>query len=399
MLKKLSLAALIAMGSMSVASATPLTEAIKGVDLSGMIRVRFYNYNKKDANDYNRWRTSSDFKFTIPVSEELKLVYKIGVEGNVYSDDDSINGDKTNVDPNPGENLVFLKYSANGVNVMAGKIPVATSVTGKGHGEARGTGAIATFKASDSLTVAGVWINALKSADAFDSKSGYVTYGLDGNGDVNLSDTKKHVKGVPGKVPNDIYAVAALFNVDMVKGNVWYYHATNAIKNLYTVSVDITPIKGIDVHADYASGKLDEDNAKTKTYFNVSAKTNVDAFSVLAGYAKTDKDEGVVALDGDSPIANVLPVDQKYAIANLTDTSAIYAKAGYSIDDKTNVYLAYAGINDKTVNDADSAEIVLGGSYKYTKKMKFSALYSMFNDKSTANKDVNELKLEAKYSF
>jgi hypothetical protein len=281
MLKKLSLAALIAMGSMSVASATPLTEAIKGVDLSGMIRVRFYNFNKKDANDYNRWRTSSDFKFTIPVSEELKVVYKIGVEGNVYSDDDSINGDKTNVDPNPAENLVFLNYSANGVNVIAGKIPVATSVTGKGHGEAHGTGAIASFKASDNLTVAGVWVDALVALDKV------------------------------GNLENDIYAVASLFDVDMVKGNVWYYHATNAIKNLYTVSADVTPVKGIDVHADYAAGKLDEDGAKTKKYFNVSASYAQDGLSAKLGYAKTSKDEGIVVLDGDAPISAVLPTDQK----------------------------------------------------------------------------------------
>ncbi|WP_456470740.1 major outer membrane protein, partial [Caminibacter sp.] len=40
MLKKLSLAALVALGSVSVASATPLTDAIKNVDLSGMLRIR-----------------------------------------------------------------------------------------------------------------------------------------------------------------------------------------------------------------------------------------------------------------------------------------------------------------------------------------------------------------------
>ena len=43
MLKKLSLAAIIAASGVSFASATPLTEAIKNVDLSGFLRVRFYN--------------------------------------------------------------------------------------------------------------------------------------------------------------------------------------------------------------------------------------------------------------------------------------------------------------------------------------------------------------------
>ncbi|GAB6074525.1 major outer membrane protein [Nautilia lithotrophica] len=370
MLKKLSLAALIAMGSMSVASATPLTEAIKGVDLSGMIRVRFYNNAPKDQNSENRWRTSSDFKFTIPVSEELKVVYKLGVEGSTYADDDNANVAGT--DPNPAENLVFLKYSANGVNVIAGKIPVATSVTGSGHGEAHGAGAIATFKASDNVTLAAAWVNAVKAVD--------------------------NIAG--GALGNDIYAVAALFNVDMVKGNVWYYHATNKIKNLYTVSVDVAPVENVDVHADYAAGKLDAANAKTMKYFNVSAKYTQDAVCAKIGYAKTSKDGDLVVLDMDAPISAVLPTDQKYSIATKNDTAAIYAKVGYNVDAKTNVYVAYSGINDKTVANNDYAEYVVGASYKYTKKMKFSALYSVLDGKNGAsNNDNNELKLEAKYSF
>ena len=371
MLKKLSLAALIAMGSMSVASATPLTEAIKGVDLSGMIRVRFYNYSPKDQNSYNRWRTSSDFKFTIPVSEELKLVYKLGVEGNVYSDDDTGAGKASNVDPNPGENLVFLKYSANGVNVIAGKIPVATSITKSGHGEARGPGAIATFKASDNVTLAAVYIDSIKGVD-----------------------------NVGGALNNDIYAVSALFNVDMVKGNVWYYHATNKIKNLYTVSVDVTPVENVDVHADYAAGKEDYNGAKTMKYFNVSAKYTQDAVCAKIGYAKTSKDGDLVVLDMDAPISDVLPTDQIYSIATDNDVAAIYAKVGYNVDAKTNVYLAYSGINDKKAANEDYAEYVVGASYKYTKKMKFTALYSVLDGKNGAkDDDQNELKLEAKYSF
>jgi hypothetical protein len=400
MLKKLSLAALIAMGSMSVASATPLTEAIKGVDLSGMIRVRFYNYAPKDANTYNRWRTSADFKFTVPVSESLKVVYKLGVEGNVYADDDSTAGKTETVNPNPAENLVYLNYSADGVNVIAGKIPVATSVTGSGHGEAHGAGAIATYKVSDSLTVAGAWINALTSLDfggALDS-TGNTTSDLASVGilsSYNADTNKTTASGVMA----DIYAVAALFKTDMVSGNVWYYQATNSVKNLYTASVDVTPVKGIDVHVDYAAGKLNYDGAKTKTYYNVSAAYAQDGASAELGYAKSSKDGDIVVLDADAPISAVIPTEQRYSIANDSDTAAIYAKAGYNVDDKTNVYLAYATIDDKTADNSDSDEYVVGGSYKYTKKMSFSALYSMYNDKSTKNDDNNELKLEAKYSF
>jgi len=76
-LAKLSLAAIIAAGAFSVANATSLEDAIKGVDLSGMVRLRFYNNDvDKSApagtHDQNRWRGSSLFKFTIPVSDTIK---------------------------------------------------------------------------------------------------------------------------------------------------------------------------------------------------------------------------------------------------------------------------------------------------------------------------------------
>ncbi|MRJ07003.1 MAG: hypothetical protein C6I01_05740, partial [Epsilonproteobacteria bacterium] len=68
MLKRVSLVALLAMGLGSFASAgTPLTEAIKSVDVSGMLRARFYHERYKQTNDdgttnhvdYNRWRTNA----------------------------------------------------------------------------------------------------------------------------------------------------------------------------------------------------------------------------------------------------------------------------------------------------------------------------------------------------
>ena len=56
-LTKISLAALVALGAFSsVASATPLEEAIKNVDLSGFARYRYTNTHEKNrvAKDVNK---------------------------------------------------------------------------------------------------------------------------------------------------------------------------------------------------------------------------------------------------------------------------------------------------------------------------------------------------------
>jgi len=361
MLKKLSLAALIAMGSMSVATATPLTEAIKGVNLSGNIKVKFENNDNGKKESKNKWATSGDFKFTVPVNENLKVVYKIGAKHEIKTADDELN-DKGN--SGVKEKLAYLNYSVNGLDVVVGKIPVGTSVTD----DDAGTGIIATYKVVDQLTVAAGWVDAIKTDDW---------------------------------TGNDIYTVGALFNIDMVKGNIWYYQATNLLDSLYTLSVDVKPVDLVTLHADYAAGKVDIKGAETKTYFNISAEGSFEEVSVKAGYASTNDKDGVVVLNDDAPISDVLPTKQKSSIANSTDTTAIYIKGGYKIDSKANVYVAYSTIDQgKDAGNEDFTEIALGGSYKYTKKMKFSAYYSILSGSGDAKeKDNNKLSLEAKYSF
>ena len=376
MLKKLSLAAIIAASGVSFASATPLTEAIKNVDLSGMLRIRFYNENPKKATSYNRWRTSSDFKFTVPVSEELKVVAKYGIEGSVYSNSSNLGPKASTVDPSINENFLFLNYSANGVNAILGKIPVATSITGSGHGEAHGAGLIASYKVNDMFTVAGAYVDAVKDVDQ-----------------------------VPNKATGlDLYALAGMFNIDMVKGNVWYYTSTkNGIKNIFTISASVSPIENLKVNADYAAGKLDYSGAKVHTYFNIAAKYSMDAFCAKIGYATTNKKGDLVVLDNDSPIAAVIPTANNYAIANKLDTTAVYGKIGYMVDPKTSVYFAAqyqnAGKNSGNAKN-DLNEYTIGAKYKYNKKLGFNVYYDIADWKKGAdNLDNNEFRFEAKYTF
>ena len=233
MLKKLSLATLIAMGGVSFATATPLTDAIKNVDLSGFLRIRFYNEQPKDSNQYDRWRTNAVLIFKVPVAENIKFVMRNSVESNVYTDEDSVDSDSS-VDTPIVNNLLFMQYSNGPANVILGKIPVATSVTSAdpatpGHG----AGVVATYKVNDNLTFGAAFVDGLR----------------------NPGDNS----GLGGLIGNDIYAAVAVYNADMVKGNVWYYKITNAMDYVFTASADVTPVENVDVHADFTAGNLDND--------------------------------------------------------------------------------------------------------------------------------------------
>jgi hypothetical protein len=378
MLKKLSLAALIAMGSMSVASATPLTEAIKGVDLSGFLRIRYYHEMPKDQNTYNRWRTNGVFIFTVPASENLKFVFRNSVKSNVYTDDNQItdNG-TTSVDSGIVNNLMFMKYSNNGFNAIVGKIPVATSITSTDPvTPAHGAGAIATYKVNNNLTVGAAYIDAI-------------------------------VGEVPSEISgNDIYAAVAIFNNDMVSGNAWYYHMTQVAKYIFTASVDVKPVDNVTVHGDYATSKLYDGAAAllgvstdTKQYFNISATVTQDALSGELGYAYSNNKAGVIVLGADAPLNGVIPTANNTGICNATDTDAIYAKLGYNVDAKTNVYVAYQHENDKTVANNDLDEYTVGGSYAYNKKTSFSAYYDYVDYKPADATDNGEFRFQAIYKF
>ena len=72
-LTKVSLAALVALGAFSsVASATPLEEAIKNVDLSGFARYRYTNDHYKNSAQSDTKRSSIG-SHTFRMQTALKL--------------------------------------------------------------------------------------------------------------------------------------------------------------------------------------------------------------------------------------------------------------------------------------------------------------------------------------
>ena len=390
MLKKLSLAALVAMGSMSFASATPLTQAIKNVDLNGMLRIRFYNEDPDGAHGYRRWRTNGIFIFKVPVAENIKMVMRNSVQTNVSVHDDAVasNGPTSNVDDTIANNLLFMAYSKDGFNAILGKIPVATPVTSAdpvtpGHG----AGAIASYKINDNVTAAAFFIDALKN----------------GGGEGTAV-------GVLNLIAHNVAGAAAIFNAGPVCGQIWYFNVNNMEDSLVTVSLNAKVIDNVKVHVDYANGKLNSDFAKAngveddaKNYYNVAVSGNVEALSAKIGYAYTDKHASPVELAVDAPIGAVITSANNYNIANKADTSSIYGKLGYNVDSKTNVYVEgqYQNAGDDSGNkNNDLAEYTIGGSYKVNKKLGFAAYYDIADwDSKSANKDNNEFRFEAKYTF
>jgi hypothetical protein len=385
MLKKLSLAALIAMGSMSVGSATPLTEAIKGVNLSGMLRIRFYNDDPEDGLKTDRWRTNGIFVFKVPVDEHIKFVYRASVQTDATGLRD--NGDNTktgalslnNVDTGTMNNLLFMSYTNGPLNAIIGKIPVKTPITSAdpvtpGHG----AGIIATYNVGSGLTLAGGYIDALKHANPADYEN-YAGWLLS----------------------TSIYTAAAIYKSDVVDGQLWFFRLPNVVDGEYVLSANVKALKdmGLTFEANYAKSNMAEETGlDDKTYYDITAKYNNAGIHALLGYANASDDNGFVTTACDSPLGTVLPTQQRINIANDIDTDSWYAMLGYDVNSALNVSLRYASFNDKSDADNDADEWVVQGDYKYNKKLSFRAYYSVYNEDADGA-DNNEFQFQALYKF
>jgi len=396
MLKKLSLAALVAMGSMSVASATSLTDAIKGVSLNGYLRIRYYYHQDKTntaTTDYNRWRTNAKLVFGVPVAENMKIVWRVNAQTNVYDKASAnyANGKKYVLDSKTGkakevdntktaktgltDSLFYLNYANNGLIVNAGVVPLAAVpfASSDSWSTAHGAGVVALYNVGNGLTVAGGFVDHLFNADL-----------------------------VGGDIPNDIYTAGIIYSNDQFgSAQIWDYHVTDVIKNAFIVMSNLNFLKdqGIGIKADYATSKLDQTGADNHNYYRIALNANVSGVDGEIGYASTNDKAGKIATSVDAKIGQI-PMELRYNVANLTDVDVWYAKLGYKVDEKTKVWASYANVDqsDKAGNN-DSDEFDVGGSYKFNKKFGLSAYYANLNmDKATAT-DKQEVRVELKYSF
>ena len=417
MLKKLSLAALVAMGSMSLASATPLTEAIKNVDLSGMLRIRFYSETPETGNSYTKWRTNGVFIFKIPVAENVNFIFRNSTQTyltHTESNDEASGA----VDSTVVNNLLFMNYHQGGLNAILGKIPVATPITSIDPATpTHGAGAIATYSFGNGFTVAGGFVTAMKNV-AVASNGGKIT-------DLDNVDYAGNL------LNNDTYVLAGIYGNDAVKAQVWYFYVENLLDYDVIASADLDLLKlanmqnnyDVKFHVDYAASEYSDSvdpNADTKQFWNVNVKGTVAGAALRVGYAYSSDDAGVIDLSIDSPLAySQAHTQQVYDIADERDCDMIYADGSYNITPALKFTLAYAHIDasdDPSKRYTGGADLSSYGittghniiadiddytaqiDYQYNKKLSFQAYYD-YADVDAPNSDNTEIRAQALYKF
>ncbi|MDR2100822.1 MAG: major outer membrane protein [Campylobacteraceae bacterium] len=391
-LTKLSLSAVLAVGAFSTAlNATPLEEAVKGVEANGQVRYRYHSQSdfatpvSSGSKGVDAHRFSGYLQLISPISDSFKfgtsLVTDIWNRGE--SEASSPAGDTTS-----GNSFTFDKYyfqyAANGLNVRAGKLEIPTPWTQSAAiSGSRGNGVLALYSVTPDWTLAGaayLQINALNSHP-------YAPTNFDSN--------------------DNLYALAAIGKVGPVGLQFW-------AANLETVADVVLfgeakfALNGFNARGQVNYLKLADQIGAVEDagiFYGLEGGYKNQLFAVTAGYFASDKDQGIYSLDADNDGFIRFGKQLYYRTSNVADVGTAFVKGGATVD-KFGFEVGY-GLADVGSRDQDYSEAYGTVTYKYAKNFGLELYYShldLDNDtrpgKGGTTENANdEIRFQAQYNF
>ena len=408
-LTKVSLAALVALGAFSsVASATPLEEAIKNVDLSGFARYRYTNDFIKNSNQNNTVKNSGAGH-----AFRMQTAFKAAIDDNFFGvlnlrydltddsgDKNAAGTDKTYTTGTFGVYEMYLGYKAGNTTITAGKQLLGTFFDDK---DVAGTGLKVVNTDVPGLTLA---------AAAFDAVQGDGTE-LDG------PLLKTTLAGSISDAPGNIYYLGAAGSYDPVSFKAAIANVQE-VATLYGadagVSFNVTDDVNLNLKGQFVHNDSDHKDVADANFWAVQAGTKLFGAKLNAGYLDFDaknKDNNkisFVTLDANGELINpakilngVMSGGKQYYNNIKGNNDYWFVKAGYDID-KFGFGAGY--VQGKGTSyalqelRAKRSEWSLDASYKYSKKLTFLSWYAAAKDKKDGESyKQNRIRFEAKYSF
>ncbi|ENG0520707.1 group 3 major outer membrane porin protein PorA [Campylobacter coli] len=424
-LVKLSLVAALAAGAFSVANATPLEEAIKDIDVSGVLRYRYESGRfGKDLNLENAYLNSSKqehkYRAQINFSGAIADNFKAFVQLDYNAKDggygaNSVSNTKTSLNVRQ----LYLTYTNEDVatSVILGKQQLNTIWTDNAIDGLVGTGIKVVNNSIDGLTLAAFAIDSVNTDEQGDGvffKNGKFT---------NAGENSPYLDW-----SQNIYGAAAIGSYEVFNGQLnpqlWLAYMTdNAFLYALDVAYNTTIFDGVNwtLEGAYLGNSLDNTlddyyagGSANGNFFGLRGSVEVNGWDATLGglyYGKKDK-VTVTVLEDQGNIGSLLAGEEIF----YTNGSKLngdtgrnifgYVKAGYTFNETVRVGadFVYGGTKTESntyVGGGDKLEAVARVSYKYSPKLNFSAWYSYVNVDSDNNGegDHNAVRLQALYKF
>ncbi|EAC1799267.1 major outer membrane protein [Campylobacter coli] len=414
-LVKLSLVAALAAGAFSVVNATPLEEAIKDIDVSGVLRYRYETSNEwSDINGVAQNEGSgisgkqdhkyrAQLNFSGAIADNFKAFVQLDYNaqdggygtnnGSTTRSYEAANSSTLNV------RQLYLTYTNENVatSVILGKQQLNTIWTDNAIDGLVGTGVKVVNNSIDGLTLA---------AFAVDS------YNSDEQG------------GELGKVLNfneNLYGAAAIGSYEVFNGQLnpqlWLAYMTdNAFFYAVDAAYNTTIFDGVNwtLEGAYLGNSLDNERKDlgngNGNFFALNGSIEVNGWDATLGglyYGKKDK-ATVTVIEDQGNLGSLLAGEEIFYTkgSNLNgDTGRNifgFVKAGYTFNETVRVGadFVYGGTKTENRSGGDKLEAVARVDYKYSPKLNFSAFYSYVNvDKDTDSTHHDAVRLQALYKF
>ncbi|HED9954420.1 TPA: group 1 major outer membrane porin protein PorA [Campylobacter jejuni] len=422
-LVKLSLVAALAAGAFSAANATPLEEAIKDVDVSGVLRYRYDtgNFDKNFVNNSNLNNSKQDHKYRAQVNFSAAIAdnFKAFVQFDYNAAD---GGYGANGIKNDQKGLfvrqLYLTYTNEDVatSVIAGKQQLNLIWTDNAIDGLVGTGVKVVNNSIDGLTLAAFAVDSFMAAEQ----------GADLLGHSNISTTSNQAPFEVDSVGN-LYGAAAVGSYDLAGGQfnpqLWLAY-WDQVAFFYAVDAaySTTIFDGINWTLEGAylgnslDSELDDKTHANGNLFALKGSIEVNGWDAsLGGLYYGDKEKAsTVVIEDQGNLGSLLAGEEIFYTTGSRlngDTGRNifgYVTGGYTFNETVRVGadFVYGGTKTEAANHLGGGkklEAVARVDYKYSPKLNFSAFYSYVNLDQGVNTnesaDHSTVRLQALYKF
>ncbi|MBC2825292.1 major outer membrane protein [Campylobacter jejuni] len=419
-LVKLSLVAALAAGAFSAANATPLEEAIKDVDVSGVLRYRYDtgNFDKNFVNNSNLNNNKQDHNYRAQVNFSAAIAdnFKAFIQFDYNAVDGGTGVDnETNAEKGLFVRQLYLTYTNEDVatSVIAGKQQLNLIWT---DNAIVGTGVKVVNNSIDGLTLAAFAVDSFMAAEQ----------GAELLGHSNISTTSNQA---PFKVDSlgNLYGAAAVGSYDLAGGQfnpqLWLAY-WDQVAFFYAVDAaySTTIFDGINwtIEGAYLGNSIDselDDTTHTNgNFFALKGGIEVNGWDAsLGGLYYGDKEKAsTVVIEDQGNLGSLLAGEEIFYTTGSRlngDTGRNifgYVTGGYTFNETVRVGADFVYGGTKTeaashLGGGKKLEAVARVDYKYSPKLNFSAFYSYVNLDQGVNTnesaDHSTVRLQALYKF
>ncbi|HDX3444534.1 TPA: major outer membrane protein [Campylobacter jejuni] len=422
-LVKLSLVAALAAGAFSAANATPLEEAIKDVDVSGVLRYRYDtgNFDKNFVNNSNLNNNKQDHKYRAQVNFSAAIAdnFKAFIQFDYNAVDGGTGVDNlTNAEKGLFVRQLYLTYTNEDVatSVIAGKQQLNLIWTDNAIDGLVGTGVKVVNNSIDGLTLAAFAADSFMAAEQ----------GADLLGHSTTSTTQATAPFKVDPVGN-LYGAAAVGSYDLAGGQfnpqLWLAY-WDQVAFFYAVDAaySTTIFDGINWTLEGAylgnslDSELDDKTHANGNLFALKGSIEVNGWDAsLGGLYYGDKEKAsTVVIEDQGNLGSLLAGEEIFYTTGSRlngDTGRNifgYVTGGYTFNETVRVGadFVYGGTKTEAANHLGGGkklEAVARVDYKYSPKLNFSAFYSYVNLDQGVNTnesaDHSTVRLQALYKF